>query len=312
MKQEHVPVLLHEVIEHLQVESNHNYIDGTLGAGGHAQEILKANSPQGKLLGIDLDEDALQIARKRLESFGDRAILVRGSYTEMDKLAHENGIEDVHGVLLDLGMSSMHIDSSGRGFSFQKDEPLDMRFGKGSGIVTARDIVNGYAEKDLVRIFKEYGQERYARKIATTIVTLRKESLIETTQDLVSIVEQSVPRSQLYRPTHCATKVFQALRIETNDEFTVVHNVLYTAVDVLAVGGRLAVITFHSLEDTLVKKVFKELSINCICPPDFPVCACDTRAKIKIINKRVIIPTEKEVSLNPRSRSAKLRIVEKI
>lgn len=312
MKKYHEPVLLKEVLEHLQIESNRNYIDGTLGAAGHAEKILEQNGPNGKVLGIDLDQQAIDIAQKNLEQFGQRAILQQGSYLEMKEFVESHDIDHVHGILLDLGLSSMQLDISGRGFSFRKEEPLNMRFDGNDSGLTAELIVNKFSEKELVQIFKEYGEERYAKKIANNICTFRKEERIITTQQLVELIAQSVPKSQLYRPTHYATKVFQALRIATNKEFEVIKDAIHEAMNVLELGGRLVVITFHSLEDKLVKNVFKDLAQSCVCPPDFPKCVCDKEAQIKIINKKVITPSDEEIDRNPRSRSAKLRVVEKI
>lgn len=308
----HVPVLLNEVIEGLNIQSNHNYIDATLGAGGHSEQILERNGPNGKVLGFDLDEQAFDRAHDRLNKFGDRFDSYHGSYVEMKQAIEEKTFSSVNGIVFDLGMSSIQLAVSNRGFSFLKDEPLDMRFGAGITDLTAQTIINTHPEKELVRIFKEFGEERYAKKIAKNICEIRSEKPFKTTQQLVEIIKKSIPFKQSVRTTHYATKVFQALRIVTNDEFNNISSALYSAIDVLEPGGRCAVITFHSLEDKLVKKIFKDLAQGCVCPPNFPHCVCENIPQVKWINKRVIVPTEQEVSENPRSRSAKLRIVEKL
>jgi len=308
----HEPVLVNEVLELLDIQPNENIVDGTLGAGGHSQQMLQKNGPDGKLLGIDLDEDALVRARHRLAD-EERSVLVRGSYEQMAELAAENQIAPVHKILLDLGISSMHIEVSGRGFSFLRDEPLDMRFGGDfENKMTAAEIIARYTEKDLARIIRDYGEEKLAKRIARKICLRRKDDPFKTTQQLVHVIRAAMPAKLLHKPTHFATRTFQALRIEVNKEFEVIERSLQNAVDLLETGGRLAVITFHSLEDTVVKRTFKKMTQGCICPPQLPLCRCSNEPQIKLVNRKVVMPTPEEIEKNKRSRSAKLRVIEKI
>lgn len=322
-KEPHIPVLLKETMDLLNIKENKNYIDATLGAGGHSYEILKMNGINGKVLGIDKDNSAILLAEKKLLNFKDRFITFEGSYCQMDEAYKKFNLsfgqikikggakQKIDGIIFDLGMSSMQLENSGLGFSFMKDEPLDMRFGK-KGNITAEFIINKYDKKDIEKIFLNFGQERYFKKIVESICEIRKNKEIKTTMELVDIISKSVPKSQLHRKTHCATKVFQALRIAVNNEFEEIKNGLNLAFNILQKGGRIAVITFHSLEDALVKSVFKELLNKCVCPPLIPICSCQRKQKIKLINKKVITPTQEEIKQNPRSRSAKLRVVEKL
>jgi len=302
----HQPVLYHEILEALAPRSGKNYLDGTLGAAGHALGILKHSAPDGRLLGLDLDLDALAIARQRLVEYHLRSILRQASYKKAPDILHEIGWEKVHGILLDLGVSSMQIDRPSRGFSFMEEGPLDMRFDQTSGS-TAAEIVNNLNKEDLADIIWEYGEERYARRIARVIVATRP---ISTTQELVSAIEQAVPgySSQI----HPATRTFQAIRIATNRELETLSNSLPRLSEYLEVGGRIAIISFHSLEDRIVKQYFKKESRDCICPPEQPICTCGHKASLKILTKKPLRASEQEIQENPRSRSAKLRIAEKI
>ena len=302
----HTPVLYHEIINALAPYSGGLYIDGTLGAGGHALGILNASSPHGKLLGIDLDSQALVVANRRLSLFADRVIVRQGSYTEMKTFSKELGWNFIDGIILDFGVSSIQLDTDDRGFSFLADAPLDMRFGNQISI-TAADIVNTYPEKELADIIWRYGEEKFSRKIARWICENRP---IQTTTELANLVKKAYGKqvSQI----HPATRTFQAIRIAVNQELSAIETVIPIAIDLLKPGGRLAIISFHSLEDRLVKTFFKKESKNCICPPEQPICTCNHKARIKEINKKPIEASQIEKSENPRSRSAKLRIAEKL
>ena len=302
----HTPVLYHEIINALAPYSGGLYIDGTLGAGGHALGILNASSPHGKLLGIDLDSQALVVANRRLSLFADRVIVRQGSYTEMKTFSKELGWNFIDGIILDFGVSSIQLDTDDRGFSFLADAPLDMRFGNQISI-TAADIVNTYPEKELADIIWRYGEEKFSRKIARWICENRP---IHTTTELANLVKKAYGKqvSQI----HPATRTFQAIRIAVNQELSAIETVIPIAIDLLKPGGRLAIISFHSLEDRLVKTFFKKESKNCICPPEQPICTCNHKARIKEINKKPIEASQIEKSENPRSRSAKLRIAEKL
>jgi 16S rRNA (cytosine1402-N4)-methyltransferase len=301
----HLPVLYHEIIHALRPHDKDLFVDGTVGAGGHAWGLLDASAPNGKLLGLDLDPQALELAQERLAPFGERAILRRASYTTLTEQLDSLGWPAVDGILLDLGLSSMQIDKPGRGFSFQTDAPLDMRFDP-DGHVTAADLVNGLPEGDLADIIYQYGEERNSRRIAREIVAARP---LRTTLELVNIIVKVV------RPEkggiHPATRTFQALRIATNDELLAIEKVLPKAVNALTPKGRLAVIAFHSLEDRIVKHYFRQESRDCLCPPKQPACTCGHKASLIEITRRPIRPEDAEIQANPRARSSRLRIVEK-
>jgi len=288
----HVPVLLNEVIESLRLKSGYNVVDCTVGDGGHCEKILEAIGPRGKLLGIDADQESLLRAKKYLYKFGERVVFARDNFVNLKKIVQENNFEKVRGILVDLGWSSPQFQERGRGFSFQKEEVLDMRYNPNSDSPTAKELLNNLSEKELEKIFREYGEEKNSRKIAKLIVDTRKDREIKTTTDLVNIVEKVNKQGKI----HPATRVFQALRIAVNDELGVLKNVLPDAVDVLELGGRLSVITFHSLEDRIVKHYFKS----------------QAGKSIKIINKKPITCSPEEYERNPRARSAKLRIIEKV
>ncbi|MCK4490769.1 MAG: 16S rRNA (cytosine(1402)-N(4))-methyltransferase RsmH [Anaerolineales bacterium] len=303
---QHVPVLFHEVLDTLALIPGGLYVDGTVGAGGHAQGILKAISPDGKLLGLDRDPAALEIAESRLAEFGNRVVLIHSSYSDLKLHLNNLNWKSVDGILLDLGLSSMQLDNPERGFSFRKSGPLDMRFDT-SQPFSAADLVNESSKDDLADLIFRYGEERYSRKIADAIIANRP---LEDTQELADIIESAI-RNKPSR-IHPATRTFQALRIAVNQELKALEAFLPTALDALNPGGRLAVIAFHSLEDRIVKQFFRKESKDCICPPEIPQCVCEHKKQLKEINRRPIRPEDKEILDNPRSRSAKLRVAEKI
>lgn len=305
MSAPHLPVLYKDIIHALSPRAGGRYIDGTLGAGGHAAGILEASAPNGELLGLDLDPQALAIATKRLSGFGGRAHIVHASYLEMATQAKRLGWEQVDGIVLDFGVSSMQLDSVERGFSFLQDGPLDMRFDPSLGS-SAADLVNSLGESELADIIFRYGEERLSRKIARIIVQNRP---LTTTRQLADLLLKTIGKRERIHP---ATRTFQALRIAVNGELDTVESVLPIAVQMLKSGGRLAVISFHSLEDRIVKTYFRRESRDCLCPPRQPVCTCGHRALINEVTRKPIEAGEEEVRANSRARSAKLRIVEKI
>jgi len=302
----HASVLYQEIILALRPSRGGRYVDGTLGAGGHAQGILEASAPTGRLLGLDLDPQALELAHQRLSVFGERAILIQASYLMLKEQLASLEWQTIDGMVLDLGLSSMQLDTPERGFSFRSDGPLDMRFGPDID-VRAASFVNTTSETELANLIYQYGEERHSRAIAKAIVKARP---IDTTQQLAFVVAGVVPKRR--SRVHPATRTFQALRIATNKELDAVEQILPLAVSVLAPGGRLAVISFHSLEDRLVKTYFRQESRDCICPPEMPICTCGHRASVELITRKPIRPSEEEVNRNARSRSARLRVVEKL
>jgi 16S rRNA (cytosine1402-N4)-methyltransferase len=302
---EHVPVLFQEVMAHLRPRPGGVYVDGTVGAGGHAYGLLKASSPDGRLLAFDRDSQAIEYARQRLHAFADRLELVQASYAEMDRLAPARGFERVDGILLDLGLSSRQLADPARGFAFDKDGPLDMRFDQTSG-QKAADLVNELSERQLAEILWRYGEVRQFRRLAAAIVNHRP---IRSTAELASVVAAAVGRRGRLHP---ATQVFQALRIAVNRELDELGRGLAASVKLLNVGGRLAVISFHSLEDRLVKNFIRDQARDCICPPEQPVCTCDASPTMKPLVRKPVRPTGQEIELNPRSRSARLRVAERI
>ena len=302
---QHQPVLYHEIIHALQPKNEGRYVDGTLGAGGHARGILEACAPDGRLLGLDVDPQALALARETLAPYGDRIRLRQASYDSLTETLHEIGWDEVDGILLDLGLSSMQLDSPERGFSFQQDAPLDMRFDPASP-TTAADLVNALPGDELADLIFRYGEEHASRRIAQAIVKARP---LQTTRQLAAVIEAVLPRKGRVHP---ATQTFQALRIAVNDELERVENVLPQAVAALKSGGRLAIISFHSLEDRIVKEYFRRESKDLVNPPYERIYEVEKKATLKEINRKVIIPGEAEIEANPRARSAKLRIVEKL
>lgn len=302
----HIPVLYHEIINALAPYSGGHYIDGTLGAGGHACGILEVSSPNGKLLGIDLDPQALEIASQRLSIFKDRVFIRQGSYTNMANFVDELGWLFIDGIILDLGVSSIQLDTKQRGFSFQTNAPLDMKFGDQPGL-NASDLINSLSENELADILWKYGEEKLSRKIARIICQNRP---IYTTIELANLVKKAYGKQQ--HQIHPATRTFQAIRIAVNQELQAIETVIPQAIQLLNPGGKLAIISFHSLEDRIVKTLFRRESKDCICPPDQPICTCNHIRTIKEVNKKPIEATKEEIANNPRSRSAKLRIAEKL
>jgi 16S rRNA (cytosine1402-N4)-methyltransferase len=301
----HQPVLYHETINALQPKPGGRYVDGTLGAGGHAWGILEASTPGGKLLGLDLDPQALKVAHERLAQFGDRAILIRASYVTMRTQLTSQGWNAVDGIVLDFGVSSMQLDAPERGFSFRFNAPLDMRFDP-QGETNAADLVNNLSEAELADLIYRFGEERRSRKVAHAIVQARP---IHTTEQLAKVVAKSTKFER--SGVHPATKTFQALRIAVNKELDAIEQVLPEAVSSLTSGGRIAVICFHSLEDRIVKDFFRQASRNCICPPKQPICTCNHVSTIENISRKAIKPSAAERLKNPRARSARLRVAEK-
>lgn len=310
MEFKHIPVLLNEVMDGLNIRPDGIYVDGTLGGAGHSLEIVKKLSTRGRLIGIDQDEAALSKAREVLRDYEDRVSLVHSNYEHFDQVLDHLGIEQVDGILLDIGVSSYQFDEGERGFSYQFDAPLDMRMNTTSPL-TAADIVNEYSETDLQEILFRYGEESWAKRIVEFIVKAREQKTIETTFELVEIIKAAIPKQVRRDGGHPARKTFQALRIAVNDELGVLERTVPKMVRRLRVGGRLAIITFHSLEDRIVKQSFKELYQDCICPPDIPNCICDKRREIEIITRKPIVASKMELENNYRARSAKLRVAER-
>jgi 16S rRNA (cytosine1402-N4)-methyltransferase len=308
MMDEHIPVLFDEVIALLQPHAGGNYIDGTVGAGGHSAGILEASAPDGRLLGFDRDADALAFAAQRLDAYAPRVTLVHDSYAQMGRAAPAEGFDEVDGILLDLGLSSRQLDDAERGFSFLREGPLDMRFDRSQGR-TAADLINNMDAEALADIFWRYGEERLSRKYARAIVEARP---LATTAELADLIEREAPGYVRRKRIHPATQVFQALRIAVNEELAELEKGLPAAIDLVKPGGRVAVISFHSLEDRFVKNLFRDLSKDCICPPRQPICTCDAQAVVRVITRKVVMAAEEEVERNPRSRSARLRVAERL
>jgi len=303
----HISVMLNECIDGLNIKPDGIYVDGTMGGAGHSIEIVKRLSLNGKLIGIDRDEEALAASKERLKDFNN-VIYVHNNHDNIKEILNELDIGSVDGILLDLGVSSYQLDNPERGFSYMSDSSLDMRMDK-TQKKTAKEIVNQYPEKKLADIIYEYGEEKYSRRIAKNICLYRKNKLIETTGELVNIIKESVPFSN---DGHPAKRTFQAIRIEVNDEIETLYNSVTNSIDSLNPGGRLCILTFHSLEDRAVKQAFKDAEGNCTCPPGLPYCVCGAIKKGKVITKKPLLPTEEEMKINSRSKSAKLRIFEKI
>lgn len=311
MEFKHVSVLLNECLEGLDIKENGIYVDCTLGGAGHSSEILKRLSTgKGRLIGIDQDEDALKAASKRLASYNN-VTYIHNNFYNIDNILENIEIEKVDGILMDLGVSSYQLDEGERGFSYMKDAPLDMRMDRDRDF-SAYDVINSYSLDDLHRIIKDYGEERFAKRIATFIVNKREEKPVETTLELVEIIKSAIPAKMRREGPHPAKRTFQAIRIEVNGELKILNKAIEDGVNRLNKGGRMAIITFHSLEDRIVKLKFKELANPCTCPKNFPICVCGKEPLVKIISRKAIEPSDEEVENNPRSRSAKLRIVERI
>ncbi len=306
----HISVLLDETIDGLDIKSDGIYVDGTLGGGGHSYEILKRLSPKGRLIGIDQDGEALKAAGERLKEFENQITLVRSNYCEIDKVLKELNVEKVDGILLDIGVSSYQLDNLERGFSYKSDAPLDMRMDTRQEL-TAADVVNTYSENELFKIIKDYGEDKFAKNIAKHIVLARKEKPLETTKELSEVIKRAIPMKVQAKGGHPAKKTFQAIRIEVNQELTVLKESIDKMIDLLKPNGRICIITFHSLEDRIVKTKFRENENPCTCPPNFPVCVCGKKSKGKVITRKPIIPSEDEIEENKRAKSSKLRIFER-
>ena len=310
MEFKHKSVLLDETIESLNIKPNGIYVDGTLGGGGHSYEIAKRLTDGGRLIGIDQDEDAIRAAKERLSEFADRVTIVRDNYCNMPKVLDELGISKVDGILLDIGVSSYQLDEAERGFTYKQDAPLDMRMEQRQEM-TAKDIVNGYSEEDLYRIIRDYGEDKFAKNIAKHIVQARQIKPVETTFELDEIIKAAIPMKFRATGGHPAKKTFQAIRIELNRELEVLDESIDAMTDLLNDDGRLCIITFHSLEDRIVKTRFRKNENPCTCPPDFPVCVCGKKPKGKVITRKPIVPDEEELEENKRAKSSKLRVFER-
>lgn len=311
MEFRHRPVLLTECIDNLAVKPYGIYADGTLGGAGHSSEIAARLSEEGMLIGIDRDTDALAAAEKRLAGYACRKLFVHGNYDKIVQILRENGIEGIDGALLDLGVSSFQLDNPNRGFSYMNDAPLDMRMDR-SECLTAVDVVNKYSEAELTRMIREYGEERWASRIAAFIVRKRREKPLTTTYELVDVIKAAIPAGARREGHHPAKKTFQAIRIEVNDELGGLRRALDGFIDALVPGGRLCVISFHSLEDRIVKETFAGKENPCTCPKNIPVCVCGKKPEIRRITKKPVLPSAEEQRENPRARSAKLRVCEKL
>ncbi|HIV33673.1 MAG TPA: 16S rRNA (cytosine(1402)-N(4))-methyltransferase RsmH [Candidatus Blautia intestinigallinarum] len=311
MEFKHKSVLLDETIEGLDIKPDGIYVDGTLGGAGHAVEVCKKLTAKGRFIGIDQDQDAIIAASERLSEFGEKVTVIRSNYCYAVKKLREMGIEQVDGILLDLGVSSYQLDNPDRGFTYRVDAPLDMRMDQRS-TRTASDIVNGYEERELYRIIRDYGEDKFAKNIAKHIVRARAEKPIETTGELTAIIRQAIPMKMQVSGGHPAKRTFQAIRIELNHELEVLRDSLDEMVDILSDRGRICIITFHSLEDRIVKNAFRKNEDPCICPKNFPVCVCGRKSKGKVITRKPILPSAQEMEENPRAKSAKLRIFQRI
>lgn len=312
MEFNHYSVLLNETIENLNIKPDGIYVDGTLGGGGHAYQVASRLSEKGRLIGIDQDADAIAAAGERLKEFGDKITIIRSNYANMKEELHRIGVEKVDGIVLDLGVSSFQLDTPERGFTYRDENaPLDMRMDDRQSL-TAKDIVNGYSEMDLYRIIRDYGEDKFAKNIAKHIVQERAKKPIETTGELTEIIRASIPMKVQVTGGHPAKRTFQAIRIELNKELEVLQNNLDDMIDLLNPGGRICIITFHSLEDRIVKTNFKRNENPCTCPSDFLVCVCGKKSKGKVVTRKPILPSEEELEVNSRFKSAKLRVFERV
>ena len=310
MEFKHVSVLLSECIENLNIRPDGIYLDGTLGGAGHSSEIARRLTT-GRLIGVDRDPVALEAAKERLAPWADQVTLVHENFQELDRILDDLGLEQIDGMLFDLGVSSPQLDDGSRGFSYMTDAPLDMRM-DGSAGLTAAEIVNTWPQEELRRILFQFGEERYAPQIAAAIVRSRADKPIETTLELVELIKSAMPGQALREKQHPAKRSFQAIRIAVNDELGAVSRMMQAAIPRLRTGGRLAVITFHSLEDRIVKNAMQEAAKGCICPPEFPVCVCGRKPQVRIVTRKPIVSGPRELEDNPRARSAKLRVAEKL
>ena len=303
----HIPIMLDEVIEGLDIKPDGIYVDGTLGGGGHSYEIAKRLVSGGRLIGIDQDEAAIKAAGARLSGFGDRVTIVRSNYAQMVSVLQSLGIEQVDGILLDLGVSSHQLDNAERGFSYMEDAPLDRRMDRRQE-KTAGDIVNFYSQAELTRIIRDYGEDKFAAKIAAKIIAFRENKPVETTGELAEIIKSAIPMKYRLTGGHPAKRTCQAIRIELNRELEILEESIEGMLDTLSDRGRMAVITFHSLEDRIVKSAFKKAESPCTCPPDFPICVCGKKSKGFVASRKPLIPSDEEMERNPRAKSSKLRI----
>ena len=306
----HTSVLLEETVDGLKVKPDGIYVDATLGGGGHAYEVASRLSDKGRFIGIDQDADAIEAAGARLSGFGEKVTIIRSNYCDMKPRLHEIGIDKVDGIVIDLGVSSYQLDTAERGFSYRTDAPLDMRMDQRQ-TTTAKDIVNDYSEAELYRVIRDYGEDKFAKNIAKHIVLARKEKPLETTKELSEVIKRAIPMKVQAKGGHPAKKTFQAIRIEVNQELTVLKESIDKMIDLLKPNGRICIITFHSLEDRIVKTKFRENENPCTCPPNFPVCVCGKKSKGKVITRKPIIPSEDEIEENKRAKSSKLRIFER-
>ncbi|MFP4661164.1 MAG: 16S rRNA (cytosine(1402)-N(4))-methyltransferase RsmH [Halanaerobiales bacterium] len=310
MEYKHKPVLLQETIDYLNIKKDGIYIDGTLGRGGHTEAILEKLQNSGRVIAIDRDIAAIEQVRERLKEYYNLE-LIHNNYVNIPEILDELSIKKVDGMLFDIGVSSPQFDNPDRGFSYNYEADLDMRMNQDQGL-TAADIVNSYSEEELTKIIREYGEERWASRIASFIVDFREKNKIRTTFDLVDVIKAAIPASARRSGGHPARRTFQALRIATNDELNQLRNMIENVISFLKREGRICIISFHSLEDRIVKNKFRELAKKCICPPDFPICVCDKTARLKVITRKVVTASEAELEENPRARSAKLRVAEKL
>lgn len=306
----HTSVLLQETVDGLHIRLDGIYVDATLGGGGHAYEVCRRLSEKGRFIGIDQDADAVEAAGKRLEGFGEKVTIIRSNYRDMKPQLQNIGIDSVDGIILDLGVSSYQLDTAERGFSYRMDAPLDMRMDQRKEM-TARDIVNSYSEAELYRVIRDYGEDRFAKNIAKHIVAEREKAPIETTGQLNEIIRHAIPMKIRKTSGHPSKRTFQAIRIELNHELDVLRDSLDDMIDMLRPGGRICIITFHSLEDRIVKSAFRKNENPCTCPSDFPVCVCGKTSKGKVVTRKPILPSAEEMETNSRSKSAKLRIFER-
>ena len=310
MEFKHISVLLNECIEVLNIKEDGIYVDGTLGGAGHSSEIVKNLNEKGRLIGIDQDTDALKAAKEKLKAYNN-VTFVHSNFHNIYDILKGLDIEGVDGILMDLGVSSYQLDNGERGFSYMQDAPLDMRMNRENSL-SAYEVINSYSEDELFRVIKEYGEEKFAKRIANFIVNRRKEKNIESTLELVDIIKAAIPAKARREGPHPAKRTFQAIRIEVNRELDIIEKTIRDGVEKLNVGGRMAIITFHSLEDRIVKTVYKDLANPCTCPTSFPICVCNKKPSVKLITRKPIEASEEELEYNPRSRSAKLRVIEKI
>ncbi|MBQ8278289.1 MAG: 16S rRNA (cytosine(1402)-N(4))-methyltransferase RsmH [Roseburia sp.] len=311
MEFNHYSVLLNETIENLDIKPDGIYVDGTLGGGGHAYQVASRLGANGRLIGIDQDKDAIAAAGARLAEFGDKITIIRSNYSNMKEELHRIGIDKVDGIVLDLGVSSFQLDTPERGFTYREpDAPLDMRMDDRQSL-TARDIVNEYSEMELFRIIRDFGEDKFAKNIAKHIVAARAKKPIETAGELTDIIRAAIPMKVQVTGGHPAKRTFQAIRIELNKELEVLQNNLDDMIELLNPGGRICIITFHSLEDRIVKTIFKKNENPCTCPSDFPVCVCGKKSKGSVVGRKPILPSDEELEVNSRSKSAKLRVFER-